>query len=167
MGVAVTAGLCRALGQGAFGRDAIKEAFAGNLWTGVKHEDYLYAAKSYAEMRVEKNLLPRAMNAFSRHLTSGDDVYIVTASFKDWVEFWAERYGVSVIGTELGVSGGVLTGRFSTPNCRGAEKVRRIRAKANLEAYSKIYAYGNSGGDRQMLAIADEAVYRWERDVEI
>ena len=45
--------------------------------------------------------------------------------------------------------------------------MRRIRAKVNLEAYSKIYAYGNSGGDHQMLAIADEAVYRWERDAEI
>lgn len=163
VGAAMAAGVCR----GALARDAVKEAFTGNLWTGARHEDYLSAARSYAESRVEKNLLPKAMSAFTRHLESGDDVYIVTASFRDWVGFWAQRYGVPVIGTELGVSGGVLTGRFSTPNCRGAEKVRRIRAEVDLSAYSKIYAYGNSEGDRQMLDIADEAVYRWNRDVKI
>jgi HAD superfamily phosphoserine phosphatase-like hydrolase len=103
------------------------------------------------------------METFESHLDRGDDVWIVTASMKDWVGFWARRYGVPVIGTELEVNGEFLTGRMSTPNCRGPEKVARIRAAIDLGAYSKIYAYGNSSGDREMLKLADEPVYKWRR----
>jgi HAD superfamily hydrolase (TIGR01490 family) len=148
-------------------RTAIKESFIGNLWTGTRYEDYLSAAKKYADFCVEKNLLPRAKRVFTKHLDSGDDVWIVTASMKDWVAFWAERYGVPVIGSELEVSKGFLTGKLATPNCRGTEKVTRIRAEIDLGSYSKIYAYGNSGGDRAMLDIADEAIYKWNREAEI
>jgi HAD superfamily hydrolase (TIGR01490 family) len=154
-----------ALSRAKFSRTSLKEAFIRRLWAGASYSDYLADAEDYAKTRVEKNLLPRAMNVFLGHLACGDDVWIVTASMRDWVEFWAEGYGVPVIGTELEVSGGILTGRLSTPNCRGAEKVARIREAVDLSAYVKIFAYGNSGGDRQMLDIADEAVYRWNRDV--
>ena len=68
-----------------------------------------------------------------------------------------------MIGTELEAVDGYLTGRLLTPNCRGKEKVARIRAAVDLSGYSRIFAYGNSGGDREMLSIADEAVYKWDR----
>jgi HAD superfamily hydrolase (TIGR01490 family) len=145
-----------------FDRSFLKETLIRLLWAGVPHESYLSLAKTYADREIEKVLMPQAMRVFLDHLGRGDDVYIVTASMKDWSEFWAARHGVQVIGTELEVVGGRLTGRFSTPNCWGGEKVARIRAAVDLSEYSRIFAYGNSGGDREMLAIADEAVYRWD-----
>ncbi|MDR1481688.1 MAG: HAD-IB family hydrolase [Synergistaceae bacterium] len=146
-----------------FDRSFIKEKFVSILWTGISYESYISFARRYASREIEKNLLPVAMKVFLSHIGHGDDVYIVTASMKDWCEFWAKRYGVPVIGTELEVSDGYLTGHLSTPNCRGREKVARIRAVVDLSGYSRIFAYGNSNGDREMLSIADEAVYRWDR----
>jgi HAD superfamily hydrolase (TIGR01490 family) len=146
-----------------FDRSFVKEKFVSSLWTGVSYESYISFARTYASREIEKNLTPVAMKVFLSHIGHGDDVYIVTASMKDWCEFWAKRYGVTVIGTELEVSDGYLTGRLGTPNCRGKEKVARIRAAVDLSGYSRIFAYGNSGGDREMLSIADEAVYRWDR----
>jgi HAD superfamily hydrolase (TIGR01490 family) len=145
-----------------FGRSFLKETLIRVLWRGIPHESYLSFARDYSSSEIEKNLIPEAMRVFLKHIERGDAVYIVTASMKDWCELWARRYGVLVIGTELEVEDGYLTGRLGTPNCRGAEKVARIRAEVDLNGYSKIFAYGNSGGDREMLAIADEAVYRWD-----
>ena len=49
---------------------------------------------------------------------------------------------------------GLLTGRFHTPNCYGAEKVRRV--EECIKEASHITAYGDSRGDRELLAWADE-----------
>jgi HAD superfamily hydrolase (TIGR01490 family) len=146
-----------------FDRSFLKETLVNILWAGVSCESYISFARTYACQEIEKNLIPEAKRVFLSHIEHGDDVYIVTASMKDWCEFWAESYGVPVIGTELEAVDGYLTGRLLTPNCSGKEKVARIRAAVDLNAYSRIFAYGNSGGDREMLSIADEAVYKWNR----
>ena len=40
-------------------------------------------------------------------------------------------------------------------NCNGPEKIRRIKEILNLQDFDKIYAFGNSKGDKEMLSIAD------------
>jgi HAD superfamily hydrolase (TIGR01490 family) len=146
-----------------FKRASLKEAFLRFLWAGTPAESYRLAAENYARGLLEKNLRPPALRVFRDHIGRGDDVWIVTASRRDWVAFWADRYGVPVIGTEFEIENGILTGRLATPNCRGQEKVVRIRRAVDLSGYSRVFAYGDSRGDREMLALADEAVYRWNR----
>ena len=143
-------------------RDFLKEAFLTLLWKDVPREKYLTGALRYAESRVEGLLLPLALSVFCRHVERGHDVYVVTASLKDWVEPWASKYGVPVVGTELETVNGILTGRLNGANCRGPEKTRRIAEIVNLKSYGKIYAYGNSSGDREMLLLADVKVYNWD-----
>jgi HAD superfamily hydrolase (TIGR01490 family) len=144
-------------------RSEIKERFVSRMWRGTLFESYLSDARDYAEREIDGIMIPTAMEVFRKHLELGDAVCIVTASMKEWVEPWASRYGTYVIGTELEVEGGRMTGRFKTPNCRGAEKVARVKAEFDLNRFSRIFAYGNSRGDREMLALADEAVYKWRR----
>ena len=145
-----------------FDRDFLKEAFLTRLWKDVPLEKYMTGALRYAESRIEGLLSPLAVSVFNRHVERRHDVYVVTASLKDWVEPWASKYGVSVVGSELEVVNGILTGRLSGANCRGAEKARRIAKIVDLKSYDKIYAYGNSSGDREMLLLADEKVYNWD-----
>jgi len=158
--------LARASGKGVlsmkFGRDFLKEAFLTLLWKDVPHEEYLAGALRYAESRIEGLLMPLALSVFRRHIERGHDVYIVTASLKDWVEPWASKHGVPVIGSELETAGGLLTGRLRGANCRGPEKPRRIIEAVDLKNRGKIYAYGNSSGDKEMLLMADEKVYNWD-----
>jgi HAD superfamily hydrolase (TIGR01490 family) len=142
-------------------RSEIKERFISRMWKGAMFESYLADARDYAEREIDGITIPVAMGVFRKHLELGDAVCIVTASMKEWVEPWASRYETYVIGTELEVEGGRITGRLKTPNCRGAEKVARIKAEIDLNRFSRIFAYGNSVGDREMLALADEAVYKW------
>jgi phosphoserine phosphatase len=47
--------------------------------------------------------------------------------------------------------------------CSGGEKVRRIRERYDLTQYPIIYAYGDTDEDREMLELAHEKYYRWEK----
>ena len=58
--------------------------------------------------------------------------------------------------TEVETENGVLTGRFSTPNCYGTEKVRRLQSAYPDRKEYRLIAYGDSRGDREMLSYADE-----------
>ncbi|MDQ1268592.1 MAG: phosphatidylglycerophosphatase, partial [Campylobacterota bacterium] len=53
---------------------------------------------------------------------------------------------------------GLFSGRFSTINCHGKEKARRIKEHLNIDEYETIYAYGDSSGDNEMLALAHKSV---------
>jgi hypothetical protein len=50
--------------------------------------------------------------------------------------------------------------RLIAANCYGQEKVTRICAELDLSEYNSIYAYGDSSGDKPMLALADKAFYK-------
>ena len=45
-------------------------------------------------------------------------------------------------------------------NCFGPEKVRRVKEKYELENYEKIYAYGDSRGDKELLEFADYSDFK-------
>lgn len=94
------------------------------------------------------------------HLDNGHLVVIVSASYEDYLRPVAAQLGdVAVLGTRLEVDDGVCTGRLAGANCRGAEKVRRLErwlAERSLDRGDlTVFAYGDSSGDREMLAWAD------------
>jgi phosphoserine phosphatase len=86
------------------------------------------------------------------------------------------------VGTQIEVVDGRLTGRFATSNCYGPEKVRRLKeyineevspAGGDLEGWGgkevsptggdlegAIIAYGDSRGDKELLAYANEGHYK-------
>ena len=79
----------------------------------------------------------------------------MSASIDNWVKPFLP--GVTVLGTQVEVVDGHLTGRFSTPNCYGQEKVNRILERFPDRHSYHLTAYGDSRGDKEMLAFADEA----------
>lgn len=93
------------------------------------------------------------------HIDRGDTVYVISASLPEWVAPWCNKLGVNtVLATEVEVDeDGRLTGRFKTRNCFGQEKVDRLlQVEPNREQYH-LTAYGDSRGDKELLALADEA----------
>jgi phosphatidylglycerophosphatase C len=86
---------------------------------------------------------------------------IVTASPETTVAPFARRLQAdALLGTPLAFDGDDrVAGGFAGPNCRGEEKVRRLRAVFGDDVRLAA-AYGDTSGDTEMLAIADEAGYR-------
>ena len=100
-------------------------------------------------------LRPETVRLLQQALSEGSEVLIVSASIDNWVQPFFPT--VTVLGTQIEVIDGRLTGRFLTPNCYGQEKVSRILALHPDRSAYRLIAYGDSRGDRELLTFADEA----------
>jgi len=90
------------------------------------------------------------------HKNKKDKIIIVSASISNWIKPWALETGIEkVFATEIQVEKGKITGIFKTKNCFGQEKVNRLLEEyPNRENYI-LYAYGDSNGDKELLAFSD------------
>lgn len=142
-------------------RGALKAAATRVYLRGVGGERLREEAQAFAARHVAGLLRPDALRCWQGW--SGRDVrrVIVTASPEPVVAPFAERLGADeLIGTQLAFDRqGRVTGRFDGPNCRGAEKVARLRATFGPEV-RVLAAYGDTSGDREMLACAEQAHFR-------
>ena len=103
-------------------------------------------------------LRPNAIEAINHAIKEGSEVLIVSASIDNWVQPFFDD--VKVLGTQIEVMDGKLTGRFLTRNCYGQEKVNRILSLYPNRQDYHLTAYGDSRGDKEMLAFADESYFK-------
>lgn len=121
-------------------------------------------------------LRPHIIDLVRKAIEAHHRVFIVSASIENWVRPFLKLQGiegVEVLGTQIAHKDNLLTGRFCSANCYGEEKVHRIcqaltRTLDNGKGVTSfsfdrthyyIYAYGDSRGDREMLAFADKGYY--------
>lgn len=72
----------------------------------------------------------------------------------------ADKLGIKLIGTQLEVKDGKLTGRITGNNCRCAQKVARLeKVYGDLNAYH-LRAWGDTRGDHELLAAAQDPHWR-------
>lgn len=104
---------------------------------------------------------PDALRTWRYWRSKGARVVIVTASPETTVAPFARALGAHrLIGTQLAYDADDrVTGAFATPNCRGPEKVARLKAEFG-EDVELAAAYGDTAGDREMLGLASERGYR-------
>ena len=103
-------------------------------------------------------LRPKGVEMVQKALAEEAEVLIVSASIDNWVQPFFPK--VKVVGTQVEVKDGLLTGRFLTKNCYGQEKVNRILALHQRRQEYQLTAFGDSRGDKELLAFADEAHYK-------
>ena len=138
----------------------VKQKVFRMCFGGMTLDDFNALCEDYA--RKQKGILRTdGMRRVDEALRRGCKVVVISASIDNWVRpFFQGREGIEIAGTQIEVVDGKLTGRVLTRNCYGSEKVARL-----LELYPdrksyRIVAYGDSSGDRELLAYADEAHYR-------
>ncbi|MBO1017811.1 HAD-IB family hydrolase [Achromobacter sp. SD115] len=100
-------------------------------------------------------LRPDMLARLRTHQQSGHRVVIVSASPDLYLGEMARRLGVELICTGLETADGRLTGRFSTANCWGPEKVARLELRFGPVGRYELHAYGDSSGDAWLLNAAD------------
>ena len=114
----------------------------------------------YAADVLPAKVRPSALERIAWHQGRGDQVAVVSASLDLYLTPWAASRGLDCICATLEERGGRLTGRYLDGDCAGREKARRIRRRYDLARYETIYAYGDSGEDREMLELAHRKYYR-------
>ena len=131
-----------------------KQKVFAHFFQGMAIDEFDALCQQFA--RTHRHLLrPEVVRQLEQALSEGSEVLVVSASIDNWVQPFFPK--VKVLGTQIEVIDGCLTGRFLTPNCYGQEKVRRILALYPDRSEYHLTAFGDSRGDREMLAFADEA----------
>ncbi|SUB80595.1 HAD hydrolase, family IB [Segatella buccae] len=135
-----------------------KQKVFSHFFAGIPVSEFDVVCRDFAD--AGQNLLrPGAMAEMERAEAEGAEVYVVSASIDNWVRPFF--HSATVIGTQVEVIDGRLTGRFLTANCYGQEKVTRLqKVLTEPRTHYYIIAYGDSRGDKEMLAYADEGFYK-------
>ncbi len=147
-------------GAGLIHHDPAKRAIFREFFEGWRADDLRELGRDFARRVLPGLVRPAGRRRLVWHLSRGHVVAVVSASFEFYLEEWCRAEGLHLIGTRFEVRDGRVTGEFLSPNCAGPEKVVRIRERFDLRDGDYIYAYGDSRGDREMLALADEAFFK-------
>ena len=139
--------------------DVAKVRFLTHFLGGMDRQTLEAAALTFAD-KVDSWVRPGAIERVQWHLDQGHDVSVVSASVDLWLMPWMNRRGIRCLCSQAAWDGERFTGGLSGPNCNYDEKVVRIRAAFDLDTYQGIYAYGDSGGDQAMLALANEPSFK-------
>ncbi len=135
-------------------RDALKE-LAVSAVRGRPGAEIDAAGRDFAAHHARHWLRTDTVARLRWHLAEGHRVVLVSASLRPYLD---------PLGAELGVHGVLcttferdaddrLTGRLLGANCRGPEKARALREWLGDDPV-ELWAYGDSAGDRELLAMA-------------
>lgn len=140
-----------------------KERLLGRMLGGMDMGRLHVQAQRFATDFLPSIVRPESAERIAWHQAQGHRVIIVSASLELYLKPWATAQGISdVLATRLKEHQGIAAGGFDGVNCFGEVKAQRVREYLGDLSGLEIYAYGDSRGDTQMLAMAEHAYYRGE-----
>lgn len=136
-----------------------KQRIFGWFFRGMEYAQFKTLGEEFATI-ISDFANRKTTDILRAHIERGATTYVVSASIEEWVKPYCKQLGVNdVMGTKVEIVEGILTGQFATANCYGKEKVNRfLECEPQRESYI-LYAYGDSRGDRELLALADHGHY--------
>ena len=141
--------------------DRTKERLFEMVLSGIETSRFEAVSAEFAKQHLAGHLRADVHRRLQWHQQRGDHTVIVSASPERYVAEAARLMDVEqALATRLATRDGRLTGRYDGKNCRGEEKLRRLREwTAQLEApTARLWVYGNSRGDLRMMRAADVGV---------
>jgi phosphatidylglycerophosphatase C len=148
-------------------RDRLRAAATRAVLTGVPRADVEAAGHAFAGEIVAGRLRGDTTERLRWHVAQGHRVVVVSASYDCYLHGVAAALGAeAVLSTRLEVRDGRCTGSLIGRNCRAVEKVARLDTWLTGQGLRRdqveLWAYGDSAGDRELLAYADHAVWAAE-----
>ncbi|MCS7285871.1 MAG: HAD family hydrolase [Anaerolineae bacterium] len=114
------------------------------------------------ENYVRLRLRPEILSLWEKHRGEGRMLVIASGSFEPLIKLVGDKLGADgVIGTELEVKNGKLTGRIKGPLCFGEGKAEKVKAFLTLHPsidLSRSYAYSDSFHDLPFLELVGHPV---------
>lgn len=145
-------------------RDRLRAAATRAVLRGVPFDTVTSEAHRFAEHVLATRMRPDTTARLRWHVEQAHRVVLVSASYDVYLEPIAAELGaVAVLSTGLEIGAdGRCTGRLAGPNCRAGEKVRRLLDWFGTTGLTReavdLWAYGDSRGDDELLALADHPV---------
>lgn len=132
------------------------------FFKGIKINKFDLLCRTFAQQN--QHLLRPEGKEKVRKILEEDDitVLVISASIDNWVRPFFDEFSenIRVIGTQIEIKTDRVTGRFTTKNCYGQEKVNRLKALYPQRETYELIAFGDSRGDKELLAYADKGFYK-------
>jgi phosphatidylglycerophosphatase C len=143
-------------------RPTAKAAVLQQVLGGRRLADVDVVARAYVLDLVVQRLRPDSLRRWQWHREQGHRLVLASASLDLYLRHLGNLLSAdAVISTRMNVVNGWLTGVLATPNCRGAEKARRVSEYLRDHPASQVWVYGNGAADLPTLALADVATRVW------
>lgn len=137
-------------------KEQLLRHFYGN-WTIQKFNE---VCEAFTSTILPGLIRTDAMECIQQHKAAGTTVVVVSASVENWVAPWCAIYKLTCIGSRMQIKSEKLTGKLEGNNCNGPEKVNRILLSYDPAEFDVIYCYGDTEGDKEMLALAHKPSYK-------
>lgn len=137
-----------------------KEMMLKFFFGGMNADQFQEHCNLFIREKLPSLIRPKALLEINKLKEAGAEVVIVSASPENWLRGWCDQQHITCVATKLVLANDRITGKINGLNCHGEEKVRRINSEFNLSDYSYVYAYGDTPGDRHMLALANYKFYK-------
>jgi phosphatidylglycerophosphatase C len=141
-------------------RDELKAQLISTFLTGVEKEWVQQKAEAFSQVIWTRLMRPAGLRSVATEVESGAVVTLCSASPALVLQPFADRLGIKLIGTELEVIDGLLTGQITGNNCRCENKVLRLEAVYGPLSQYRLRAWGDTRGDRELLAAAQDSHWR-------
>jgi phosphatidylglycerophosphatase C len=143
-------------------RDRFKELLVGGVLRGRKVAQVERLGEEFAEEVAADWLRADTVARLRWHQRMGHRIVLVSASLSPYLKPLGRTLGVDdVLCAEPIQEGDHFGDGLQGANCRAAEKVRRLDAwleSRDLQG-ATVWAYGDSNGDRELLARADHPLF--------
>jgi HAD superfamily hydrolase (TIGR01490 family) len=137
-----------------------KQYFLAHFLKNQSLEIFEKRCREFSEKHLPALIRPGALEAIRQYKKNGATIAVVSASAENWVKPWCDQNGILCLSTKLEVKDNKITGKILGKNCHGPEKVCRIKDKFDLSQFSEVIAYGDTSGDKEMLALAHKSHYK-------
>jgi phosphatidylglycerophosphatase C len=140
--------------------DLLKEKILSYFFSGMPEKVFQERCDLFADSILPGLIRPGAIAEIDRLRKEGFEMAVVSASAENWIRSWTSRLSMELIATRLEVSNGLITGKMEGKNCKGEQKVVRIKERGGLADYEEIYVYGDTAADKPMMALATRSFYK-------
>jgi phosphatidylglycerophosphatase C len=143
-----------------FPNDLAKQKMLTYFFGGMSEMVFQKQCDLFTEKKIPALIRPGALLEIEKLKSRGFEIVVISASAGNWLRNWTNNLSLKLVATTLEVKNGLMTGRIEGKNCHGEQKVVCIRKQWNLDDYEEVYAYGDSSGDKPMLALATKSSYQ-------
>lgn len=143
--------------MGKVSRQTTKETFIAALFGGIPMMQMNEWGTQYAESQIEAKIRPKTLERLRWHQTQGHRCILVSANLDIYLVPWGKlmKFEKVICSRVASDPKGNVSGRLIGDNCWGPEKKNQIEKYLGPRNGYLLYSYGDSQGDKEMLAMAD------------
>ena len=152
----------------------VKEGFLKFI-DGIKEQDLAKLVKRFYDEKLKTIVYEDALKMMKKLKNEGYYIYLISASPEFYInEFYNINEVDKIIGTKFNFRDGIFTRKMDGYNCKGKEKVRRLKEVLKDEKievdFKESYMFSDSLSDKPLLDLVGKPYlinYRKKHNIEI